>query len=143
MPEEIENLKRRIKGVRAVILIKGKGVILSEFDDAKTERLSHSIYYLVSTIKEIHGFRGAMIAAKNGDFFVFSRENQLLGVLSDSKTNFALLRLLVRKIFSFEEKKEVTEPETIQEDEIPFFLRISCSDYYKRYPKEYSKDQNE
>lgn len=140
MPEEIENLKRRIKGVRAVILIKGKGVILSEFDDAKTERLSHSIYYLVSTIKEIHRFRGMMIAAKNGDFFVFSRENQLLGVLSDSKTNFALLRLLVRKIFSFEEKKEVTEPETIQEDEIPFFLRISCSDYYKRYPKEHSKD---
>lgn len=136
MPTEIENLKYKIKGIRALILIKDREIVFSEFDDARTERLLHSIFFLIGDIKEIHDFKGMMIEAKYGKFFIFNRKNHFLGVLSDIETNFPFLKLLVRKVLSTNKKNEKKEAEPPPEDEIPFFLRISCSDYYKRYPKE-------
>lgn len=140
MSTEIDNLKSRIKGIKAVILIKDREIVISEFDDAKAEKLRYSMHYLVNDIKEIHDFEGMMIEAKNGKFFIFNRENFFLGVLSEVETNFPFLKLLVRKVLPLHEKAE-GEIEVPPED-IPFFLKVSISDYYKRYPRERKEEED-
>jgi len=140
MSKNVRNLKSKIKGIKAVILIKDREIVLSEFDDAKAERLSQSMHYLINDIKEIHDVEGMMIAAEHGKFFIFNRENSFLGILSEAETNFPFLKLLVRKVLPLEEKEEF-ETE-VPPEEIPFFLRISISDYYKKYPREHEDQES-
>lgn len=134
MSVEIEDVRSQIKGIKAVILTEDEEIVLSEFDDVRTKQLSYSLNCLVDDIKETHDFEGMMIAAKNGKFFIFNHGNFLLGVLSDKDTNFTLLKLLVRKALPLREQEE-SEDKMSPGEELPFFLQISCSDYYKKYPK--------
>ncbi|KYK35523.1 MAG: hypothetical protein HXS46_01195 [Theionarchaea archaeon] len=135
MSTEIEDVRSQIKGIKAVILTEDEEIVLSEFDDVRAKQLSYSLNCLVDAIKETHDFEGMMIAAKNGKFFIFNHGDFLLGVLSDEDTNFTLLKLLVRKAFPLQEQEE-SEDKTSPEEELPFFLRVSCSDYYKKYPRD-------
>lgn len=48
MSKNVRNLKSKIKGIRAVILIKDREIVLSEFDDAKAERLSQSMHSITN-----------------------------------------------------------------------------------------------
>lgn len=139
MSEEVEGLKRKIKGIRAIILTKGRDPLLTEFTDANTKKLSHLLYYLINDIRKIHRFEGMVIEAKNGKFFAFNRNDFFLGILSEVETNFIFLKLLVRKVFPLEDpgKMPNTPPE-----EIPFFLRISVSNYYKKSLEQGSEDES-
>ena len=149
MLTETENVLHRIRGVKGTILMKGREIVLSEFDDEQTKQLSDSMYYLVSGIEETHNFQGIVISAENGRFFVFNRKNFFLGVLSGRETNLPVLKLFIRKGLLFQEPEveieeeipeiEIPEEAEASEEEVPFFLKISCSDYYKKYPREPKK----
>lgn len=150
MLTETENVLHRIRGVKGTILMKGREIVLSEFDDAQTKQLSDSMYYLVSGIEEAHNFQGILISAENGRFFVFNRKNFFLGVLSGRETNLPVLKLFIKRGLLFQEPEvEIEEeiPDEIEipkeaealEEEVPFFLKISCSDYYKKYSREPKK----
>lgn len=148
MPEEIDDLKEKIKDIKSVLLIKERDIIFSEFDESRTKYLSNAMHCLVTDIKEIHDFEAMMVAAQNGRFFIFNHEDFSLGVSSGVDTNFAFLKFLVRKAFSLrgkelrkkegEEKGENEGKKEIEisEEDLPYFLKIACSDYYKKYPKD-------
>lgn len=139
MSEEVEGLKRKIKGIRTIILTKGREPLLTEFNDANTKKLSHLLYYLINDIKKIHRFEGMVIEAKNGKFFAFNRNDFFLGILSEVETNFIFLKLLARKVFPLEEPGKVSD---IPPEETPFFFRISVSDYYKKSPEQGNEDES-
>lgn len=52
MPEGIKNLKYMFRDVKAAILVEDKDVVVSEFDDMKTEQISALIYHLQAACKE-------------------------------------------------------------------------------------------
>lgn len=133
MPEEIDNIKDKIKDIKAVMLLQERDIIFSEFDEQKAKYISNAIYCLVTDIKETHDFEAMMVAAEKGKFFIFSHKEFFLGISSGVKTNFAFLKFLVRMAFSRGKKGDKGENE-ISED-LPYFLKIACSDYFKKYPE--------
>lgn len=135
MPEEIEDLKGKIKDIKAVILIRERDIIFSEFDEQKAKYISNAMYCLVTDIKETHEFEAMMVAAEKGKFFIFSHKDFSLGISSGVKTNFAFLKFLVRMAFSRGGKGDKGTGNKISEEDLPYFLKIACSDYYKKHPE--------
>ncbi len=144
MPEEIDNLKDKIKDIKSVLLVKERDVIFSEFNEKRTKYLSNAMYCLVSDIKETHDFEAMMVAAEKGKFFIFSHKDFSLGISSGVETNFAFLKFLVRMAFSGRGKgkekgkgknEEKENEHEVSEGDLPYFSKIACSDYYKKYPE--------
>lgn len=107
MPEGIENLKYMFRGVKAVILVEDKEVVVSEFDDMKTKRLSTLVYLLLAACKEKSTFKRVIIETENEKFYVFYRKDFFLGALCDAEINFPLLKHLVKKALKFVEAQRV------------------------------------
>jgi len=141
MPTEIENLKHKIRGVKGMILLLGREVAVTEFDNGETTHLSNILYYFIDFVKEFHDFEGMKILAENGSFFVFSCRDTSLGVLSEAEINFPLLKFFVKKALPYVKLKNEKKAPISMEEEIPFFFQLSCSDYYRKFPRMYEKEK--
>jgi hypothetical protein len=141
MSTEIENLKHKIRGVKGMILLLGREVVVTEFDNAETTRLSNILYYFIDFVKEFHDFEGIRILAENGSFFVFNCRDTSLGVLSEAEINFPLLKFFVRKALPYVKLKNEKKAPISMQEEIPFFFQLSCSNYYRKFPRMYEKEK--
>ena len=115
MLERIEDLKKKIKGIKAIILVKDGKIAISDFDVSETKKISNSIYYLIDTVKDKKDFGQMMVESKNGKFFVFYHQSLFLAVLCDVEINYPLLKLLAMrdlKSLEVEEVEEISEEET-------------------------------
>jgi hypothetical protein len=132
MSTEIENLKHKIRGVHGIILLLGREVVVTEFDNAETTHLTNIFYYFIDSMKGFHDFEEMRILAENGSFLVFNCRDTSLGVLSDAEINFPLLKFFVKKALPHVKLKHEKKAPISFKEEIPFFFQLSCSDYYRK-----------
>ncbi len=141
---DISCLEENVHGIKSVFLVKGKKVIdvRGEPDmdlDFLLGCISHLCDFLRTKKKDI---KKISITANN-QFFVFFQGPYILSVLASSDINAPLLRLVSHRMLTYMEAPPSVgdKEEDESHEEIPFFLRISCSDYYKRYPESRESDE--
>lgn len=140
MSTEIENLRLKIRGVKGIILLLGREVAVTEFDDVETIHLSNIIYHFIDFIREFHDFEEMRILAENGSFFTFAYGDTSLGVLSEAEINFPLLQFFVKKALPCAILKNEKKASISMEEEIPFFFQLSCSNYYRKFSRIQEKE---
>lgn len=140
---DISCLEENVHGIKSVFLVKGKKVIDVRGEpymelDFLLGCISHLCDFLRTKRKDI---KNISITANN-QFFVFFQGPYILSIMASSDINAPLLRLVSHRMLTHMEAPPSEEDkETESEEEIPFFLRISCSDYYKRYPESKESDE--
>ncbi|MBU7018431.1 MAG: hypothetical protein HXS44_13050 [Theionarchaea archaeon] len=141
---DISCLEENVHGIRSVFLVKGKKVVdVRGESEIKLDFLlgciSHLCDFLRTKKKDI---KKISITADN-QFFVFFQGPYILSVLASSDINAPLLRLVSQRFLTYmEAPPPIKDKEEVEsQEEIPFFLRVAMSDYYKRYPESRESDE--
>jgi hypothetical protein len=143
---DISCLEENVHGIKSVFLVKEKKVMgVRGEPDMNMDFLLGCISHLCDFLRDKKKDIKKITITANDQFFVFFQGPYVLSVLCSSDTNAPLLRLVSNRMLTYMEAPapvgDIKEGES--QEEIPFFLRISCSDYYKRYPESKESDEKD
>ena len=140
---DISRLEENVHGIKSVFLVKGRKVIdVRGEPDMKLDFLLGCISHLCDFLRTKKKDIKKISITANNQFFVFFQGPYILSVLASSDINAPLLRLVSQRFLTYmEAPPPIRDKEDESQEEIPFFLRLSVSDYYKRYPESRESDE--
>ena len=138
---DISCLEENVHGIKSIILVKEKKVIEVRGTDKELDYLLGCISHLCDFFHDKRKDVKKICITAHDQFFVFFQGPYILSVLASSDINAPLLGLVSNRMLTYMETPPVEDKEEGEsQEEIPFFLRLSISDYYKRYPKSEESD---
>ena len=142
---DISCLKEKVHGIKGAFLAKREKVLEVNAEcDMKIDFLLGCVYYLRDVIRDKGRDVVRISITAEDQLFIFFEDSYVLGVIASSDINAPLLGLVLNKMFVRMKRPDAGVDEVedkASQEEIPFFLRVSCSSYYKKYPGSEESDQ--